>query len=162
MVSFCKTRKTWYWYIRYIDCKDIRVSISALVFQYVSANILSLTKVRYPGAFTHEHLSCSLGNIAILHAQSMSLVAVNGVPCLSNMPVCHYLKKSPAGGHLNIKMLSYQSKDSHHKGKMVSQLSYLNNGSLHTRKDGLYVEMEPRLLLPWSGASFIYWYSLAK
>ena len=36
--------------------------------------------------------------------------------------------------HLNTKMSSYQNKNSHYKGKMVSQLSYLYNGYPITRK----------------------------
>ena len=42
-----------------------------------------------------------------------------------------------AGGHLNMKMLSYQYSDSYYK------LSYQYNGNPHTWEDGLYIEKGP-------------------
>ena len=48
-------------------------------------------------------------------------------------------------GHLNIKRLCYQVKNSHYKDKTVSWLSYLYTGNLHTWKDGLYIETDPCL-----------------
>ena len=51
------------------------------------------------------------------------------------------------GAHLNIKMSSYQYKDSHYKDKMVSWPSYLYNGNCHTWKDGLYIERQPWICL---------------
>ena len=50
------------------------------------------------------------------------------------------------GGHLNIKILSYQSRDPHVKDKMVSQPSYLNIGIPIPGKDGLYIETGPSVL----------------
>ena len=48
-----------------------------------------------------------------------------------------------SGGHLNIKMLSHQYKDSHYKDKMISWPSYLFNRNPHIWKDGLYIETAP-------------------
>ena len=48
-----------------------------------------------------------------------------------------------SGGHLNIKMSSYQYKDAHVEDKMVSRLSYLWHGSLIPEKDSLHIEMRP-------------------
>ena len=57
---------------------------------------------------------------------------------------CDYVSKdtcpygdSVAVGHLNIKVTSFQYRDSHYKDKTVSWPSYLYNGNHHTRKDGL-------------------------
>ena len=41
------------------------------------------------------------------------------------------------GGHLNIKMSSYQYQGSHYKDKTISWLSYHYNGNAHTWKDCL-------------------------
>ena len=48
------------------------------------------------------------------------------------------------GGYLNIKMSSYQYKDSYYKDKKVSRPSYLYNENPHTWKNGLYIVMGPR------------------
>ena len=45
---------------------------------------------------------------------------------------------------VNIKMSSYQYRNSHYQDKMVSWPSYLYNGNTHTWKDSLYIEMRPR------------------
>ena len=47
------------------------------------------------------------------------------------------------GGHFNIKMPSYQNRNSHYKGKIVSQLSYLHTRNPITSKDGFYIETGP-------------------
>ena len=47
------------------------------------------------------------------------------------------------GGRLNIKMPSYQYRDSHDKDKTVSRPSYLYHKNHHTWKDDLYIEAEP-------------------
>ena len=47
------------------------------------------------------------------------------------------------GGHLNIKMPSYQYRDSHVKDKTVLRLSYFNIGILINGKDSLYIETGP-------------------
>ena len=44
----------------------------------------------------------------------------------------------------DIKMQSYQFRNSHYKDKMVSQLSYPYNG----QENGLYIETCPWLLIP--------------
>ena len=41
-------------------------------------------------------------------------------------------------GHLNLKMLSYQNRDSHYKDKTLSRQSYRYNGKHHTWKN--YIE----------------------
>ena len=46
------------------------------------------------------------------------------------------------GGHLNIKMLSYQYRDPHVKDKTVSRPSF-NMGIPILGIDGLYIESEP-------------------
>ena len=43
--------------------------------------------------------------------------------------------------HLNIKMTSYQFRDSHLKYKTVSHASKLCHGNFYTWKDDLYIEM---------------------
>ena len=51
-----------------------------------------------------------------------------------------------SGGHVNIKMLFHQHRDSYHKDKTVSRPSYLYNRNLHTWKDGIYIGTGPRVL----------------
>ena len=46
------------------------------------------------------------------------------------------------GSQLNIKMSSYQQRNSDYKHKMWSQPSYFYNGSPYAWKDGLYIAME--------------------
>ena len=53
------------------------------------------------------------------------------------------LGKRP-GGRLNIKMPSYQYRDSHYKDKTVSRPSYLYNRNILTWKDGLHIEAGPK------------------
>ena len=45
-----------------------------------------------------------------------------------------------AGGRLDIKMLSYQYRNSHYKDKIVSWPSYLYNENPHSWNDRLYIE----------------------
>ena len=48
---------------------------------------------------------------------------------------------------LNIKMLTYQYRDSHYKYKAVSQPCYLYNRNAHTWKESLYIEIVPTVLM---------------
>ena len=50
-----------------------------------------------------------------------------------------------AGGRLNIKTPSYQSRNSHYKDETVSRLAHLYDGNSDTHKGRLYIEMLPRL-----------------
>ena len=50
---------------------------------------------------------------------------------------------APPRGRLDIKISSYQYRDSHYKDKTVSRPSYLHNENLHTWKDSLYFKTEP-------------------
>ena len=54
---------------------------------------------------------------------------------------------TPAGGCLNIKMLSHQYRDSHLLNKMVSKPSYLYNGNPHTWKNCIYIKTGPCLFV---------------
>ena len=57
-----------------------------------------------------------------------------------------YIETRQIPGCLNIKMPSYQYSDSHYKDKdNHTWLYYLSNGTLHTSKDGLYIEQSPGL-----------------
>ena len=63
----------------------------------------------------------------------------------------HYyfmLKQDPGTGPrgcIDIKMLSYRNRNSHHKDKTVSRPSYLYNGNPYTWNEQLYVEAGPRI-----------------
>ena len=58
------------------------------------------------------------------------------------------------GAFLNIKMISYLYRNSHHKGNIISWLCYLYNGSLHSWKDGLHIEAG---LLTWTDLINFFW-----
>ena len=45
-------------------------------------------------------------------------------------------------GCVNIKMSSYQCRDSHYEDKTVSPPSYIHDGNIHTWKDDLYTDTE--------------------
>ena len=51
------------------------------------------------------------------------------------------------GGYHSIKMPSYKYRNSNHKDKMVSQLSYLCNRSPHIWKDHIYIDAGPWALI---------------
>ena len=51
-----------------------------------------------------------------------------------------YVYQMP-GGCVNIKMPSYQCRDSHCEDKAISQPSYLFDSIPYTWEDGLYIEM---------------------
>ena len=51
-------------------------------------------------------------------------------------------------GSFNIKMPSYQYRNSHYKDNVVLWPSYLFNGNGYTGKDGLFIERGPGFLLP--------------
>ena len=57
------------------------------------------------------------------------------------------LKSWSAGLRFNIKMVSYQYRDSHFKNKTVSWLSHLCNGIPYTWKHSLYIETLPWIFL---------------
>ena len=61
----------------------------------------------------------------------------------STTAVMSFRKNKQTGSRLNIQMLSYQYKDSHHIDKMVSWPSYLHNGNPYTWKVCLYIETGP-------------------
>ena len=78
-----------------------------------------------------------------------------------NIPVSQLVGKwyscwSP-GGHLIIKMLSCQYRDSHYKDMMVSWLSYLYNVNPRIWKNGLYIEMEPKDPFQYTVRRLIVW-----
>ena len=68
----------------------------------------------------------------------------NDISCFRAWGWFDYYNVNLPGAHLNIKMLSYQYRDSYDKDKKISWQSYLYNGVSHTWKDSLYVEMVPR------------------
>ena len=57
---------------------------------------------------------------------------------------------------LNIKMLSYQYRNSHYKDKTVSWLSYLYNGNIHTWKHRLFIETGPGSIITWFNITWYY------
>ena len=72
---------------------------------------------------------------------------VNPIICRHDSCYLCHLTNMP-GGRLNIKMSSYQYRDSHYKDETVSRLSHLYDGNLYTKKDVLYIETGPWKLLP--------------
>ena len=54
-----------------------------------------------------------------------------------------YLINVDPWGHLNMKMMSCQYRNSHYKENTISWQSYLCNGNPYTRKDSLYIKMGP-------------------
>ena len=72
-----------------------------------------------------------------------------------NALVHQHVGWSPSGGHLIMKTLSYQYRNSNYKDKMVSQPSYLHVNPC-TWKDSLYIETGPGSgdLAGWIGLSW--------
>ena len=91
-------------------------------------------------AITSHHFHTILKDKRIITLNTTLHIAVWRLQLLIECPktcwrMMHYFRVTiKSGGHLDIKMLSYQYKDSHHKDKMVSWLPYLYNGKPIHRK----------------------------
>ena len=68
------------------------------------------------------------------------------IPSFPDKLILGDLKWYTEKGHLNIKALAYQYKNSHHKDNMVWRRSYPYNGNAYTSKDGLYIDRGPGIL----------------
>ena len=83
------------------------------------------------------------------HHENTSLQTAISVRITSSVQeIIIYIPKEP-GGSFNIKIMSYQYKDSHYKDTMAWD-RHIYNGNHHTWNDSLYIERGPK-------ASFNIW-----